>query len=220
MKNDYKNENDLLKLVLGHIPGKDIPEKCDKAILLLKKDIYINIRKLTIKIIKLLWSEGIFNIGKYLSGHKQIIIHLLYEMYEQPLTSIALTQKLSEINKYGIFIRILKNLKFPIQEYIYDFFDLLINENKIKVKKIINKYFNRIINRRISLNLSIDELINFINESNCFSNNKFELYKLYEYIDNKEKMDLSLKVKNQKIRKHNKNKKEKMNIEKNTDFIN
>ena len=188
MKNDYKNENDLLKLVLGHIPGKDIPEKCDKAILLLKKDIYINIRKLTIKIIKLLWSEGIFNIGKYLSGHKQIIIHLLYEMYEQPLTSIALTQKLSEINKYGIFIRILKNLKFPIQEYIYDFFDLLINENKIKVKKIINKYFNRIINRRISLNLSIDELINFINESNCFSNNKFELYK------------------NQKIRKHNKNK--------------
>ena len=193
MKNDYKNENDLLKLVLGHIPGKGIPEKCDKAILLLKKDIYINIRKLTIKIIKLLWSEGIFNIGKYLSGHKQIIIHLLYEMYEQPLTSIALTQKLSEINKYGIFIRILKNLKFPIQEYIYDFFDLLINENKIKVKKIINKYFNRIINRRISLNLSIDELINFINESNCFSNNKFELYKLYEYIDNKEKMDLSLK---------------------------
>jgi hypothetical protein len=57
---------------------------------------------------------------------------------------------------------------FLIQEYIYDFFDLFINESK--VKEIINKYFNRIINKRISLNVNIDELIDFINESNCFLN--------------------------------------------------
>jgi hypothetical protein len=95
---------------------------------------------------------------------------------------------------------------------------LLINESK--VKEVINKYFHRIINRRISLNENINELIYFINERNCFFNNKFDLYKLYEYIDNKEKMNFSLKVKDQKIRKHNKKKKEKMNIEKNTGFIN
>ena len=81
---------------------------------------------------------------------------------------------------------------------MYDFFDLLINENK--VKEIINKYFYAIIKIRISLNLNINELINFIKESSCFKNNKFDLYKLYEYIDLKRKNNLS-KKENENINK-------------------
>ena len=90
-------------------------------------------------------------------------------MYDQSLTSISLAKKLSQIDRYGIIIRMLKNPNFPIQEYIYDFFDLLINEKK--VKEIINKYFYAIINIRISLNLNIHILINFLKESSCFENN-------------------------------------------------
>ena len=90
-------------------------------------------------------------------------------MYDQSLTSISLAKKLSQIDRYGIIIRMLKNHNFLIQEYMYDFFDLLINENK--VKEIINKYFYAIINIRISLNLNIHILINFLKESSCFENN-------------------------------------------------
>ena len=45
MKTIYNenNENDLSKLVLGNILGKDIQEKCDKAIAFLENDIYIKI---------------------------------------------------------------------------------------------------------------------------------------------------------------------------------
>ena len=158
MKANYKNEDDLLKLILGKIKGENIPEKCDLAISFLEKDVHINIRKLTIRIIKLLWAEGILNLGKYLSDYKQIIIHQLYEMYVQPLTSIILAKKLSEISRYGIIIRMFKSTTLLIQEYIYDFFDMLINEKK--VKEIMNTYFNITINRRIMSNLKIDELIN------------------------------------------------------------
>ena len=110
-------------------------------------------------------------------------------MYDQPMTSILLVKKIFKIKRYGIIIIMFYSSEVLIQEYIYDFFYLLINETK--VKEIINKCFNMRINRRISFNLIIDELINFINESSCFVNNKHELYKLYEYINNKEKMNLS-----------------------------
>ena len=92
-------------------------------------------------------------------------------MYNQPMTSILLVKKLFEINRYGIIIRMVYSSEVLIQEYIYDFFYLFINETK--VKEIINKCFNMRINRRISLNLIIDELINFITESSCFVNNKY-----------------------------------------------
>ena len=75
---------------------------------------------------------------------------------------------------------------------------MLFNENK--VKEIMNIYFYAIIKIRISLNLNINELINFIKESSCFENNKFDLYKLYEYIDLKRKNNLS-KKENENINK-------------------
>jgi protein tyrosine phosphatase len=53
----------------------------------------------TIRIIKLLWADGKLNLGKYLSKHKKIIFHQLYEMYDQPLTSVVLAKKLSEIDR-------------------------------------------------------------------------------------------------------------------------
>ena len=188
MKTKYKNEDDLLQLVLGKMLGHSIPDKCDYAILFVKNDIYINITKLTIRIIKLLWADGILNLRKYLSENKQMIIHQLYEMYTQPLTSVVLASELSKINRYGIIIRMFQSSNMKKHEYIYDFFDLLINEKK--VKEIINKYLNFSINRRIMSNIKVDELINFINESKCFVRNKFNLYKLYKYIDMKEKMNV------------------------------
>ena len=219
------NEKDLLELVLGKIQGKDIQEKCDVAIEFLENDIYIYIRQLTIRIIKLLWAKGVLNLGKYLSEHKQIIIHQLYQMYEQPLKSAILLKKLSEINRYGIIIRMFYSHEAKIQECIYDFFDLLINETK--VKEIINKYFYRRIDRRISLKLTIDELIDFINKSSCFINNKFDLYKLYVYINGIEEKNLSQKE-NIKIsqkpkkakKKHIKKKKETIKIAESSDSIN
>ena len=93
--------------------GKDIPEKCN----------------ITKRIIKLLWTEGKLSLEKYLSKHKRIIFHQLYEIYDQPWK---------------------------------------------QSKRSHQKYFHRIINRRISLNVNIDELIDFINESNCFFHNKFD----------------------------------------------
>ena len=126
--------------------------------------------------------------SKYLSENKQMIIHQLYEMYTQPLTSVVLASELSKINRYGIIIRMFQSSNMKMHEYIYDFFDLLINEKK--VKEIINKYLNFSINRRIMSNIKVDELINFINESKCFVRNKFNLYKLYKYIDMKEKMNV------------------------------
>jgi hypothetical protein len=56
-----------------------------------------------------LWADGKLSLGKYLSEHKKIIFHQLYEVYDQALTSILFAKKLSEIDRYGIIIRIFKN---------------------------------------------------------------------------------------------------------------
>ena len=64
-------------------------------------------------------------------------------------------------------------------------------------------------------NIKIDELINFIDESKCFFENKFDLYKLYEYIDYIEKMNTKQKENiNKPKKKHTKRKKEKIILKK------
>jgi phage-related holin len=100
----------------------------------------------------------------------------------------------------------LYNSKFAIQIMIYDFSDILINGNKIK--EILNKYFWKLIQRKIMMNITVDELVDFINYSKYFFNNNFNFYALYEYINNKDKIKSLEKEKNNNNNKtKNKNKK-------------
>ena len=98
--------------------------------------------------------------------------------------------------------------------YLQDFFQILLNPEE--TKDIINLYFWDKINRKITYDLNVDKLVQYINESHCIQNNFCDFSVLYNYIDSKENIicNKNTPIKKEfKPKKHRKNKKKKKSVE-------
>ena len=193
------SENDLIQLVKENNSEKDFAQAGKYKINQLKKDKFGNTRTILIKIIPLLYSNGKIEFGPYLSSYKSKIINLIYNGYKTPLQSILLFRELYKLEKYGIILRFLNEVENLRNEQIYDFFQILTKEKTIK--DILEKYIIKKIEKTLPFNMkinSVDDLIQLINKSACFKDDKYDYIIFYNYIMAEEK-----KKKNEKQLKKN-----------------
>ena len=193
------SEEILIELIKENNPKKNFREACIYKQKNVPNDIFKNTRIIIIRIILLLYSFGNFDFGKYLSPYKSDIIKILYDAYVNPSSSIFLYIYLKKIHKYGFFLNFFKEAEALKNDWIYDFFRILLDEKNII--EVLNKYFYNIAEIYLPSNVKIncvDDLKELIDKSLCFKNNRYNFKELYNFIisrkeigkDNKKNMNI------------------------------
>jgi hypothetical protein len=134
------------------------------------------IKKMIVNLIKLLYVNNNLFFGDCLKGYESNIIKYMIKCYKSALSVNEFENFLKNIEKYGVIFKILSNEKISTSEYIYDFFFVLKKENEIRTT--LNKYFSKFSLTSIHYDITINELIECINNSKCLSDNKCDYNKL------------------------------------------
>ena len=164
----------------------NVPLECDLKYreLEMNKSRYSSwrIKKMIINLIKLLYANNNLFFGDCLKGYESEIIQYMIKCYKSALFVLEFEEFLKNIEKYGVILKILSNEKISTSEYIYDFFFVLKKENEIRTT--LNKYFSKFSLTSIHYDITINELIECINNSECLSDNKCDYNKLSTFIFN------------------------------------
>ena len=134
------------------------------------------IKKMIVNLIKLLYVNNNLFFGDFLKGYESNIIKYMIKCYKSALSVNEFENFLKNIEKYGVIFKILSNEKISTSEYIYDFFFFLKKKNEIRTT--LNKYFSKFSLTSIHYDITINELIECINNSKCLSDNKCDYNKL------------------------------------------
>ena len=171
------------------------------------------IKIMIVNLIKLLYMNNNLFFGDCLKGYESEIIKYMIKCYNSALFVNELEDFLGGIEKYGVIFKILSNDKISTSEYIYDFFFVLKKENEIRTT--LNKYFNKFSITSIYYDITINELIECINKSECLSDNKCDYNKLSTSIfilsEEKKKQKNSGESETTKANKERKKRKKKAN---------
>ena len=170
----------------------------------------LRIKKMILNLITLSYENNNLFFGNCLKGHESEIIEHMIKCYKSSLSVYEFETFLKNIEKYGVILKILSNKKVSSSEYIYDFFFILKKENEIK--NTLNKYFDKFSQTSIHYDITINELIECINSSECLSDNKCDYNKLGTSIFNlseKNKLKNSGKEETTKTNKEKKKRKKK-----------
>ena len=190
------SEEMLIGLIYQNNPKKNFREACLYKEKIVTKDYLKRNRIIIIRIILLLYTLGNFNFGKYLSPYKSELIKLLHNAYVNPPASIHLYKYLINMDKYGFFLKFLEEAKELNDDWICDFFRLLLDEKNLL--EVLNKYFYNIIGKYLPSNVminSVDDLKELIDRSLCLKNNRYDFKILYDFIISKDEFRKSKKKK-------------------------
>ena len=194
------SEEMLIGLIYQNNPKKNFREACLYKEKIVTKDYLKRNRIIIIRIILLLYTLGNFNFGKYLSPYKSELIKLLHNAYVNPPASIHLYKYLINMDKYGFFLKFLEEAKELNDDWICDFFRLLLDEKNLL--EVLNKYFYNIIGKYLPSNVminSVDDLKELIDRSLCLKNNRYDFKILYDFIISKDEFRKSKKKSSAKI---------------------
>ena len=185
--------DELIKVIFN---GKktDVLTNCDikcQELELKKKYGSWRIKKMILNLIKLSYKNNNLFFGEYLEAYESTIIEHMIKCYTSALSVFEFETFLRNIEKYGVIFKILSNEKVSSSEYIYDFFFILLKGNEIKTT--LNKYFDKFSQTSIHYDISINELIECINNSQCLSDNKCDYNKLSTSIFNLSEKNKKLK---------------------------
>ena len=152
----------------GEIPN--VPLECDLKCQELEKNkskySSWRIKIMIVNLIKLLYMNNNLFFGDCLKGYESKIIKYMIKCYNSALFVNELEDFLKNIEKYGVILKILSNDDISAGEYIYDFFFVLKKEKEIRTT--LNKYFNKFSLTSIYYDITINELIECINNSKYF----------------------------------------------------
>ena len=143
------SERELINLVLGNLASFGFEYGCSLKLVELEKKAYLSskLKIMIIKIMKLLWDGEKFEYRKHLIEFKNIILKNLSNLYQKPLEIGEFEKNFSNIEKYGLVFKILRDSKLPNVEYILNFFEILLNESK--VNDILNEIFYNLLSKII-----------------------------------------------------------------------
>ena len=196
-------EKDLIDFIYKDCSTKNFDDACAIKLSKLKKEPQI---KLLVKVIHILYYEGMLDFGPYLSQYKSQIIELIYKALKDKFESLNLMIYLKNIKKYGALIKFLEETKGFEDFILCDFFKIL--SNRQNIKDIINKYFNKEINKELPKNFTInnaDEFLEYIDKSLCLKDGKYNYLMLFEYIKGQQvKNNIKNNMKNKRKKKNKK----------------
>jgi len=122
------SESELIELVLGDLASFGFENGCILKLVELEKKAYLSskLKIMIIKIMKLLWDGEKFEYRKYLIEFKNIILKNLSNLYQKPLEIGEFEKNFSNIEKYGLVFKILRDSKLPNVEYILIFLKIFL----------------------------------------------------------------------------------------------